>query len=81
MTDNYYSNYDRLFEQEGWRQFLQEMQQVYDSYSYDSCKDYETFLKVKSAREQLARVLNFETAMQIAKEQEKATKEFYEDID
>lgn len=81
MTDNYYLNYDRLFEQEGWKQFLQEMQQVYDSYSYDSCKDYETFLKVKSAREQLARVLNFEAAMSLAKEQEKATKDFYEDID
>lgn len=62
--DQIINNYVSLFEHPGWVQFMQETEAHFNSLNYDNCKDFEAFIAMRSAREQLARVLGFRQAVE-----------------
>ena len=65
----YFETYLDLFLHPGWKQFVTDTEEALKGYDYDSCKDYETFLKVKAAREQLLRIVHFEEQLRFTMEQ------------
>lgn len=67
----YFEVYLDLFQHPGWKQLVEDTQETLKGYDYDNCKDYEQFLKVKSAREQLLRIINFEDRIRVFMEQQK----------
>ena len=58
--DKYFEVYRDLFIHPGWKQFIEETQESYDSIDLDSAKDYEAFLIARTIRRQLKAVLAFE---------------------
>lgn len=71
--DKYYDNYLALFDSDGWKQFIEEMQDIYESYDYDACATFENFCRVQSARKQLERVLKFENYIRLLMENEETS--------
>lgn len=69
MTDNYFDNYLDLFQHPGWKQLMQETQEVFDTLSYDSCRDHKDFLSVQAARQQLQKLLKFEDLIKLSLQQ------------
>ena len=64
----YFETYLDLFLHPGWKQFMEEMQEVRAGYDLDSCKNYDAFMIMKSAREQLNRVVTFEQQIRLVLE-------------
>lgn len=58
--DKYFEVYRDLFIHPGWKQFIEETQESYDSIDLDSAKDYEAFLIARTIRRQLKAILAFE---------------------
>lgn len=69
-NQKYFETYLDLFLTPGWKQFQEEMKEVFGSMQLDLANDYESFIRMKSAREQLARVLNFEAYIRMAMDNE-----------
>ena len=69
MTDKYFDNYLDLFQHPGWKQLMQETQEVFDTLSYDSCRDHKDFLSVQAARQQLQKLLKFEDLIKLSLQQ------------
>ena len=60
MSNTYFDNYLDLFQHPGWKQFVAENKDVFDSLSYDGCKELADFITIREARNSLNRVIHFE---------------------
>lgn len=50
-----------LFMTDGWKDFIKEVTNIFNSVSLDSCSNSDEFWASKGARNALAHVLNYET--------------------
>ena len=71
----YFETYLDMFLHPGWKQFVEEMKEVRDTYDLDYCKDYDAFMIMRSARQQLARIINFEDQIRLSMDNQKADQE------
>ena len=69
ISSTYFDNYLDLFQHAGWKQLMQETQEVFDTLSYDSCRDHKDFLSVQAARQQLHKLLKFEDLIKLSLQQ------------
>lgn len=58
-----YDNYFDLFANEGWKQFIEDMQSIYDGYRIENIKDEQALAYIKGERRILNQVLRFEKAI------------------
>ena len=68
--EQYYENYLDLFLTEGWKQFVQETQELLDSFEIEEIKDGEDLAFVKGQRSSLLNITRFETGIKNAFEME-----------
>jgi len=68
--EQYYENYLDLFLTEGWKQFVQEAQELLDSFEIEEIKDGEDLAFVKGQRSSLLNITRFETGIKNAFEME-----------
>lgn len=68
LPDNYFDTYRELFINPGWKLFLEDVQDTYNSLNLDDCKDYESFLVVKTRRAELRKLLDLEQLMRVSEE-------------
>ena len=66
----YYENYFDLFLTEGWKQFVEEAQDLLDSYIIEDIKDDIDLAYVKGQRNSLLNIVRFETGIKNAFEME-----------
>jgi len=64
--ESYYENYLDLFLNAGWKQFVQESQDLIDSYKIDEIKNEQDLFFVKGQLNILTNVTRFETAIRNA---------------
>ena len=69
ISSTYFDNYLDLFQHPGWKQLMQETQEVFDTLSYDSCRDHKDFLSVQATRQQLHKLLKFEDLIRLSLQQ------------
>lgn len=55
-----YDNYFEMFRTKGWKQFIEDMNSIYDTYSIESIVDGQQLAQVQGERRVLNQVLNFE---------------------
>lgn len=58
-----YDHYFHLFRSEGWKQFVEDMEAVFDSYSIESIKDELDLARIHGERRILNNILNFEAGI------------------
>ena len=58
--EKYYNDYFTLFLTDGWKQFVEEAKDARSGITLDNCKDWDTFLVMKTRREQLNQIIEFE---------------------
>ena len=66
----YYEHYFDLFLTEGWKQFVQEAQELLDSFVIEEIKDEKDLSFVKGQRNSLLNIVRFETGIKNALEME-----------
>jgi hypothetical protein len=75
--EKYYDHYFNTFSTEGWKQFKDEIQEIYDSYRIEDIKDESQLARVKGERAMLFKMLRFEGgirgAYDLIKEREAST--------
>jgi hypothetical protein len=59
--EKYYENYFDLFITEGWKQLIEEVNQILESHDIDSIKDEKELALLQGERATLKRVASFET--------------------
>lgn len=64
--EKYYENYLDLFLHPGWKQFVDEAQDLLDSYSIEDIKNNEDLFFVKGQRISLLNIVRFETGIKNA---------------
>ena len=64
--EKYYENYFDLFNTVGWKQLVNEIQEIHSSYLLETLNTVEDLYKAKGEREVLARVLNFQNGIEAA---------------
>ena len=64
--EKYYENYFDLFNTEGWKQLISEVEDIRSSYSLESVSSIEELYKAKGEREILSRLLNFANGIEAA---------------
>lgn len=67
--EKYYENYFDLFATDGWKQFVEEISDIHSNYRIEDIKNESHLFRVKGEREQLFRVLRFETNIRSAYDQ------------
>jgi len=68
--DKYYENYLDLFLHDGWKQFVNEAQELLDSYVIEDIKDENDLAFIKGQRSSLLNITRFETGIRNAIEME-----------
>lgn len=58
-----YDNYFHLFRSKGWKQFVEDMQEIYDGYLIENIKDDIQLAYVQGERRILNNILNFENSI------------------
>jgi hypothetical protein len=58
-----YDNYFTMFRTEGWKQFIEDMNEVYEAYRREDIKDDIDLAKVQGERKILKNILVFEDAI------------------
>jgi len=58
-----YDNYFHLFRSTGWKQFIEDMQAVYEGYAIENIKDEIDLAFVQGERRILNTILNFEVSI------------------
>ena len=58
-----YDNYFHLFRSKGWKQFIEDMQAIYDGYAIEHIKDEIDLAFVQGERRILNTILNFEVSI------------------
>lgn len=61
--EQYYDNYFHTFSSDGWKQFIEEIDEIHESYNIDSIKDLEQLKVIQGQRNILSRILQFETGI------------------
>lgn len=61
-----YENYFSMFASEGWKQFIEDMEDIYDNYRIEDITDEKNLSYVKGERRMLFQVIRFEGAMKRA---------------
>jgi len=69
ISNSYFDNYLDLFQHPGWKQLMQETQEVFDTLNYDSCKEHKDFLQIQAARKELGKLLKFEELIRLSLQQ------------
>ncbi len=64
--ESYYENYLDLFLHDGWKQFVEESQQLVDSYNIEEIKNEQDLFFVKGQLNILTNVTRFETSIRNA---------------
>lgn len=62
----YYETYFDLFMSDGWKQFIEEINEILDGHSIERIKDEKHLAFVKGERDALFRVRRFETGIRTA---------------
>ncbi len=63
--DKYYEAYFDIFVQPGWKQFISELKEIFDSYRIEDISDNDQLNLVKGERQILQRILNFENGIRM----------------
>lgn len=63
--DKYYEAYFDIFVKPGWKQFITDVKEIFDSYRIEDIKDNDQLNMVKGERQILQRILNFENGIRI----------------
>ena len=58
--NKYYDNYFDLFASDGWKQFIEEIQEILDKYRIEDIKNEQHLAFVKGERDALFRLRRFE---------------------
>lgn len=58
-----YDNYFYLFRSKGWKQFIEDMEAVYEGYAIESIKDEIHLAHIQGERRILNSILNFEVGI------------------
>lgn len=58
-----YDNYFTMFRTEGWKQFIEDMNEIYEAYRIEDIKDDIDLAKVQGERKVLKNILAFEDAI------------------
>ena len=69
-NEKYYENYLDLFLHEGWKQFVEEAEELLDSYVIEDIKDEIDLAFVKGQRSSLLNITRFQTGIKNAIEME-----------
>ena len=69
-NEKYYENYLDLFLHEGWKQFVEEAQDLLDAFEIEDIKDEIDLAFVKGQRNSLLNITRFETGIKNAIEME-----------
>ena len=64
--EKYYEHYFDLFNTQGWKQLVDEIREIHNSYKVEDFNTIEELYKAKGERDILARVLNFENGIEAA---------------
>lgn len=64
--EKYYETYFDLFMSEGWKQFIQEIEDIIDGYRIEDIKDEKHLNSVKGQLQMLQRVAKFERSIRNA---------------
>ena len=65
-NEKYYENYLDLFLHEGWKQFVEEAQELLDAFEIEDIKDEIDLAFVKGQRNSLLNITRFETGIRNA---------------
>lgn len=58
-----YDNYFELFRTKGWKQFIEDLEEVFKSFHIEDIKDTEELFRIKGERKVLNQILGFESAI------------------
>lgn len=58
-----YDNYFELFRTKGWKQFIEDLEEVFKSFRIEDIKDQEELFRIKGERKVLNQILGFESAI------------------
>lgn len=64
--EKYYDNYFSTFASDGWKQFIEEVTEIHDSYNLDTIQDLVQLKLTQGERKILSRILQFETGIRLA---------------
>lgn len=64
--EKYYDNYFSTFATDGWKQLIEDLQELFDAYQIENIKDDAHLKHVQGERQILRRLLQFETGMRAA---------------
>lgn len=64
--EKYYDNYFNAFASDGWKQFIEELQEYFDSYQIEVIPDEAHLKMIQGERKILSRILQFETGIRTA---------------
>jgi len=64
--NKYYDNYFDLFASDGWKQFIEEIEEILDRHRIEDIKNEQHLAFVKGERDALFRVRRFETGIKSA---------------
>jgi hypothetical protein len=62
--EKYYENYFDMFNSEGWKQLMEEIVELSESYSIEHLNTLEELHKAKGEKEVLLRLSNFQTGIE-----------------
>lgn len=78
MNDKYYETYFDLFISAGWKQYVSEAKENYDAIDLTLCKSWDDYMRLRTEKIMLSRIVNFEdyikTAYEVLKEREMSEK-------
>jgi hypothetical protein len=57
-----------MFRTQGWKQFIEDMSEVYDSFYIEDIKDELELYKIKGERKVLNQIINFENSIKTSHE-------------
>lgn len=63
-----YDNYFEMFRTQGWKQFIEDMSEVYDSFYIEDIKDELELYRIKGERKVLNQIINFENSIRTSHE-------------
>lgn len=79
--DKYYETYRELFINPGWKQYVEEAQESFNSINLETAKDWDSFLVLKTRKQMLESIIRFEELI-LANEklvEEQSSLEIYDD--
>lgn len=72
-TQEYFDDYFELFSTEGWKQFIEEIEDIIDTFSIENIKDQDDLKTTQGQLQILNRIANFEDSIRNAYDQAEDT--------